>query len=520
MKKSNYYFLLILFFVSVCIGIYFRFYNVENTTLFAGDQGSDLLVAEDILKGNLRLLGPFLGVAEFFGPPTYYYLLAVFLAISKDPVVVTALFGLLNLLTVAISFSTYKLLFGKRTAFLMMCLLLVLAQFIEQSKMIWQPWLSYFFLSLSVYLLVLSTKRSSSLLHLSSVFTFAAACSSYLAPMLLIPWFLLNSYYFFSKTIILRKGLVIQQLFLVYFCCFSFIYLPQFFYEYQNNFPFVTALTSGSFSAQNNSALGILETLWMNIDVFSTRLLRIKTVGFLVLLSVITAVWYLYKDVISKIFSEKKISPSLFNIYSIWIGIFLLFFYRGSIHGHRLIAFLPILFLHLSLLLFLGQKMRKTSLKLIAAALYCYIYVTNVVFSYYYIPQHTTTKDFRDMSAMALEIIDSNNRKKNDKVEFHAYTPYDAWNYELSPLLFYIRKNLHYPVKFNKPGNDLIYRGDITVSDYYYLFCIGFKSESDMIKNCLDVFTTRTIERTKENVVIHTQLPITQTQYLYILKPN
>ncbi|MBI2010437.1 MAG: glycosyltransferase family 39 protein [Candidatus Chisholmbacteria bacterium] len=92
------------------IAAFFRLYKVPEYIVFLGDEGRDLIVVRNILKGDLTLLGPTASVGGFYLGPIYYYMMAPFLLLFNynpaGPAYLVSLFG------IATVYLVY--LFGKR----------------------------------------------------------------------------------------------------------------------------------------------------------------------------------------------------------------------------------------------------------------------------------------------------------------------------------------------------------------------------------------------------------------------
>lgn len=70
-----------------------------NGISFSYDQARDAFYSQDILKGNLKIVGPPTDLQGLFHGPVYYYALAPIYAISRDPRLVIIVFSILNILS-------------------------------------------------------------------------------------------------------------------------------------------------------------------------------------------------------------------------------------------------------------------------------------------------------------------------------------------------------------------------------------------------------------------------------------
>lgn len=88
----------------ILVGIFLRFYNIQNYMHFAGDEGRDAFVVRDMLeKGKLPLLGPSSSAGHFSLGPFYYYLLSIpYLLTYNNPISGAVLIAILSILTIYI----------------------------------------------------------------------------------------------------------------------------------------------------------------------------------------------------------------------------------------------------------------------------------------------------------------------------------------------------------------------------------------------------------------------------------
>jgi len=86
----------------VIIGAFLRFYRLEASLQFLGDQGRDAIVLRNIIVNHdLPFIGPITSVGGFFLGPLYYYLMVPFLLISNfnpvGPAFATAMIGVITI---------------------------------------------------------------------------------------------------------------------------------------------------------------------------------------------------------------------------------------------------------------------------------------------------------------------------------------------------------------------------------------------------------------------------------------
>lgn len=118
-----------------------RFYNINNTFGFYGDQGRDLI---DIFRwfktGNIPLTGPSASVGDFHLGPLYYYLIAPFLIIFQYHPITGAYFSLFyGIVFILVSFLLIERLIDRYTAFIFCSLVTFSPMAIFLSKGSWNP---------------------------------------------------------------------------------------------------------------------------------------------------------------------------------------------------------------------------------------------------------------------------------------------------------------------------------------------------------------------------------------------
>jgi hypothetical protein len=106
------------------VALIIRFFYFPNNIYFGYDQARDAFVVQDLLKGNLRLVGPTTLIEGLFHGPLYYYIFAPIYFLSQgNPEWVSAFLRIFNSLGVVTVFMIGLILFGRKTA----CLTLFLS---------------------------------------------------------------------------------------------------------------------------------------------------------------------------------------------------------------------------------------------------------------------------------------------------------------------------------------------------------------------------------------------------------
>ena len=181
-KKSTLIFIILI----LLLAAYLRLYRIGDYMTFLGDEGRDVLVAKEILGGNLTLLGPRSSAGDFFMGPIYYYMIAPFLLIFHyDPIGPAIMVALLGVATVVLVYKLGNEFFGKRSGIIAALFYAFSPLVIAYSRSSWQTNLMPFFSILTLYSLYLAVwKKDKRLFLLSGIFLGIAMQLHYLTTFL------------------------------------------------------------------------------------------------------------------------------------------------------------------------------------------------------------------------------------------------------------------------------------------------------------------------------------------------
>src|SRR3989304_9595774 len=112
LKKYSKYILLTIFVLALIVRWW---YLPKNAVTFAFDQGRDAFVAQEILSGDLKILGPSVsGVPGFYHGVLYYYVIApAYLLGGGNPIFAAYWMSFINALVVFVVFYLTARMFGK-----------------------------------------------------------------------------------------------------------------------------------------------------------------------------------------------------------------------------------------------------------------------------------------------------------------------------------------------------------------------------------------------------------------------
>ena len=205
---------ILIFFLILILASFLRLNKISDYMTFLGDEGRDVLVVREILRGDLTLLGPRASAADFYLGPIYYYFMAPFLFFSNyhpvGPAIMVALFGIA---TVFFIFKIGKEFFGDFAGILAAALYAVSPLVIIHSRSSWNPNIWPFFSILTLYFAYKGVEyKNLKFLALSGLLLGIALQLHYLSIFLggILVFFLLFSVLFSNKKarnyILLAKG--------------------------------------------------------------------------------------------------------------------------------------------------------------------------------------------------------------------------------------------------------------------------------------------------------------------------
>lgn len=125
----------------IAIGGFLRFYNLENSQQFIGDQGRDSIVVSRIFKEHdLVFIGPVTSLGNMYLGPLYYYFMLPFLLLSypspMGPIYAVALLGTI---TIGILYWVGKRMFSIRVALIATTLFTFSSVSVMFTRFSWNP---------------------------------------------------------------------------------------------------------------------------------------------------------------------------------------------------------------------------------------------------------------------------------------------------------------------------------------------------------------------------------------------
>lgn len=142
----------VLVFLILLAGLFLRLYKIEGFLTFLGDEGRDVRIVRDLLRGNLVFIGPQTSIGNMYLGPLYYYMMAPALFLSGlSPVGPAMMTAILGTLTVFLTWLIGRSWFGKTAGFIAALLFALSPVAIIYSRASWNPNPMPFFALLSIW---------------------------------------------------------------------------------------------------------------------------------------------------------------------------------------------------------------------------------------------------------------------------------------------------------------------------------------------------------------------------------
>ncbi len=436
MNKISFLKIILLFFL---VASYLRIKDLQFTEMLA-DVGYELEAARIInQKKDIPLVGPAIGIDGLFIPPTYLYLISFFYLIFSGSILsISVIYAVMGLLSILFLFLLIYLLTNKNKIISLLFLgVLTFWQYhIHLSRIIWHPYPTFFFTSLSLLLGVLSLKKENIFLLVFSQWLFFLALSIYPSPIYLLPIIYLNSYYFFRKKRLSSLKSFFSSILLLS-SLFFIVYLPQFIFEIKNKFPSLHALLEHGPGPVNINFQSIMTHYWRVFGVFSKIIFNSELLFWKILLILFIVFLFFINKIVK---SKKNLRDTIIdnNYLFIWV-LFVSYFLINldnpyELHRIDSLGFIFIIFLakKISQILIYSKGMTKIILFLPIFFFLSLFFVHNVPRSF----EEVTKKSFYSYSTnnqlgeMIISKIDEHDLNRQEVMIFYNFGAYQSDGYD------------------------------------------------------------------------------------------
>lgn len=478
----------------VLIGIFFHFYSFSKASFFYADQGNDLLVARAILEsGHRPLVGPLLTAPGIFIPPTYYYLLAAFLAVGKTPLGTALFFLAFNLISMIGLMVVAGKLVDRRTGIIAGLLFAITVVVQEHGRYMWQPH-PVLWLETGMLLCFLIAREQKRLVWLVlGVLAYVLAASVYPSAFLLVfyVWYQVVRLY----RLITRQSnwAALRFAFVVHLIIGGLVYIPFFVFEYTNRFPTYNALFSASFGAP----LSIREAIYIYAQNFLTfaesvanQVYILRSHSAFLTTSLFVGVFMVW-GWLRRMGSIKQEHVRLMGLQWVFFGWLGVLFYRLEIFPWRAWYLLPLWILMFSVVIRVGVATKKPVVVCTIVVL-VFFYATGNLLRFYRWTIVSPLNTLEHNKTIAATIESSTQKKGYDPQDIGivSFTPDDEQtSWEAPPLLYFLHEDMGLPIEVTKEGNNIdTWTAISSFKPAKYLVCSEYASIEKIQSGCIKKF--------------------------------
>jgi len=349
------------------LGLFLRFYRLEDLMVYLGDEGRDMLILMDIVQlKNFPFIGPPTSMGRLFLGPIYYYFITPFAWLFKmEPIGPAVFVALLGSLTIPLIYLVTKNFFDSITG----CFAAILYTFspliITFSRSSWNPNPMPFFCLLLVLGLFYWQKTKKERFFYLSLFCFAVSLQLHYMVILLTPFLI----FVFYK---LRRNFKNKKVFLYGFLIFFLLLSPLLVFDLKHDFVNTKGVLA-LFKGRSNEGFSFYDLLSRSRDrlrqLFSL-FFAFEERGWRTNLMVVSVLVFSFFDW----FKQKKLTKLVIYGWFIWGGLSV-GLYRHSFFPHYLgfLFPLPAIFLaNVFKMLFNKGKLAKIlTLTLFTLLLFC-----------------------------------------------------------------------------------------------------------------------------------------------------
>ncbi|MDD2822934.1 MAG: hypothetical protein PHQ59_02520 [Candidatus Daviesbacteria bacterium] len=327
-----------------------RVWRIDQLLGFYFDQGRDALVVNEIIQGNLTLIGPTTAIEGIFLGPFYYYILAVGYLIGQgSPVIASYWQTIIILLGYFVTFLIARIYFSLRVGLITLFLMTFSFSQIKLDRWLSNPTPTMLFSPLVVLSLLLSFKTPRIFLPLTAFFSgilLQLEASSSFALMLITLIFIFVFRKKFTLTSMLLSALA-----------FFITLLPQILFEIKHNFLITKSFLSflsGKVQTEGQSTFRIpIDLTFQNrVDLYSITFLEKLKLNYDLTFSFVFVIFL----IVSLFFVIKNWSNPAIKLIAFWFYGLLLFFlfYSGNygiINNYYFFPIFPLFFILIALIL-------------------------------------------------------------------------------------------------------------------------------------------------------------------------
>ncbi len=220
----------------ILVGVFLRFYRLDDFAMFLSDQGRDAIIIKRILTGeHFPAIGAPTSVGQVYLGPFYYYFIAPWLLLFNfKPVGLAFGVAFFSSIFLLINYFVVKKLINKRTAYLSTFFLTLSSTLVDFSRFSWNPNLLPLFSFLTAYFTIESIRSKKwYFFALTGAFLSFSVQLHYLALFLGLPVAIVYVYY-----LVKTKGHLINKFLNLFISAFFFVLftLPLIIFDLRHDF--------------------------------------------------------------------------------------------------------------------------------------------------------------------------------------------------------------------------------------------------------------------------------------------
>ncbi len=468
----------IIIFTLILSAFLLRAYKWTQLDMFAGDEGIQLIYAEDILNrdyftvtGELSSLDQNSKFKLHNSPLGIYFQTLLYILSFRSEIMFLFLYSILNFLTAFFLYKATLIITSKKIAKFAGIILLFSPFMLNASVWTSQPVNSLFFESIAIFLVAYYIKYNNEKMFLYGSIMSLIATQMY-PPMylLLVPKAILFLY------ILIKKIENKNSIFLLFFLSAFIIYLPFVAIEYKYNYAntnsvilFLQGMELNNVSETEINPLNFIQkTIKLNEKImrfFSNEFVNHSKLTLLYIL--VLFIGFIKKSDIN----AKKLLLFSSSFVFIPIGTLIALFFNASISGDR--AYINIIFPFVIILFCIIHK--HIPQYLLNFSVLIYILVTILPMNGYYFRTHERTNLYTIQSTVNFAMYDAK-QKQQPFPFFHVISPSDIWGWDSSMYWYLLEKKLNIDLvsiefysgkaKLNNPH---------TIPKYLYLICANYQ---------------------------------------------
>lgn len=473
---------------------------------FFEDQGMLLSIAHGILyNGHRPAIGPQVSVSDFVLSPLTYYLVAVFMMLSADPLHISLFYIVMNLLAGVFIYLYVYYLAGSIPALVAFGLFSLSHNMIIFGHTIWEPHPVVLFISLFMFFDLRSRQLKSWKLYAIGLVAYTISLALYPSGLLI------TAYVIWSFCSLSRQVSKVSRIYL--FVTAGIIAFLNIFIFRQQLFQNIRLLAGSEHASLTFlSPVGFLKSVIAHVglivhDIIQPWFLFPPSESLQYFLSSVLGILFVgfYFFSVNRI-RKRPASRLSVPILMLLLGLCVPAFFSGRMYGYRFSALYPYVFAGAAIVLYSWLSSRSFIL-MCTAIVYIGIFLFGNMQTWISSVGNFAPKQYPKMRAVAefIEIDAARRGVSMDNLSVHVFKGDDIWDY-FGSSLYYLLKLRGYPVRFTPEGNRLMHQ---PTQDQHVVYLLCLETPDTYATGCLTKYLEQNSKYAHErSVVIYNELPV------------